>query len=145
MLAHTRSSISIPSASRACWWRSSYSPGTITGGGNTGTEAGGVDASGTAVVSHNVITGNVADQRGGGVTARDTVVVHNNRITNNTSPNRVGVNGRHDSVIINNYIADSGVGIWDFSFSGGADIFNNTLVDNPNYGMAITFGALRKV
>jgi parallel beta-helix repeat protein len=49
------------------------------------------------------------------------------------------------ATIVNNYIAGSGIGIWDFTFTGGADIFNNTLVDNANYGMLIGSGALRKV
>ncbi|MCH7700178.1 MAG: VCBS repeat-containing protein [Planctomycetes bacterium] len=110
---------------------------TITGGVNTGTQAGGVHATGTAVVSYNVITGNVADDDGGGVTATDSAVVRNNRITFNEAGDvGGGVNAKGDSVVIDNYIAfneaTSGGGGLGALFN--ATIRNNTIVFNSSSG-----------
>ncbi|MCH7701320.1 MAG: hypothetical protein IID37_06500, partial [Planctomycetes bacterium] len=110
---------------------------TITGGVNTGTQGGGVHATGTAVVSYNVITGNAADDDGGGVRATDSAVVRNNRITFNEAGDvGGGVSGKGDSVVIDNYIA------FNSATTGGgglgallnSTIRNNTIVFNSSLG-----------
>ncbi|MCH7700181.1 MAG: hypothetical protein IID37_00710 [Planctomycetes bacterium] len=110
---------------------------TITNGGMTGTHAAGVHASGSAMVSHNVITNNVADKDGGGVTAWGNAVVRNNRITFNTSGDvGGGVAAVGNSLIIDNYIA------FNHAATGGggvgalynSTVRNNTIVFNSTAG-----------
>ncbi len=107
----------------------------------------GVFTSGAAqVIRDNLITGNGDD--GIQVSNGSVATIERNIIIDNAPTgfhSGIRINTGASATIVNNYIASSGVGIWDFTFSGGADIFNNTLVNNSNYGMAITFGALRKV
>jgi hypothetical protein len=98
------------------------------------------------VIRDNLITGNGDD--GIQVSNGSVATIDRNIIINNASTgfhSGIRIRSGASATIINNYIAGSGVGIWDYSFSGAADIFNNTLVDNPNYGILITSGALRKV
>jgi hypothetical protein len=107
----------------------------------------GIFTSGAAqVIRDNWITGNGDDgiQISNGAAA----TIDRNIIINNASTgfhSGIRLRSGASATIVNNYIAGSGVGIWDFTFSGSADIFNNTLVDNTNFGMAFTSGALRKV
>ncbi len=107
----------------------------------------GVFTSGAAqVIRDNLITGNGDD--GIHISNGSVATIERNIIIDNAPTgfhSGIRINTGASATIVNNYIASSGVGIWDFTFSGGADIFNNTLVNNSNYGMAITFGALRKV
>jgi hypothetical protein len=107
----------------------------------------GVFTSGAAqVVRDNLITGNGDD--GIHISNGSVATIERNIIIDNASTgfhSGIRINSGASATILNNYIEGSGVGIWDFTFSGSADIFNNTLVDNPNFGMAFTSGALRKV
>ncbi len=107
----------------------------------------GVFTSGAAqVIRDNLITGNGDD--GIQVSNGSVATIDRNIIIDNASTgfhSGIRIRSGASATIINNYIAGSGVGIWDYTFSGAADIFNNTLVDNPNYGILISDGALRKV
>ncbi len=107
----------------------------------------GVFTSGAAqVIRDNWITGNGDD--GIHLSNGSIATIERNIIIDNASTgfhSGIRINSGASATIVNNYIAGSSVGIWDFTFSGTADIFNNTLVDNPGYGMAITSGALRRV
>jgi parallel beta-helix repeat protein len=107
----------------------------------------GVFTSGAAqVIRDNLITGNGDD--GIHLSSGSIATIERNVIIDNAPTgfhSGIRINSGASATIVNNYIAGSGVGIWDYTFTGTADIFNNTLVDNPNYGMLISFGALRKV
>jgi parallel beta-helix repeat protein len=107
----------------------------------------GVFTSGAAqVIRDNLITGNGDD--GIHLSNGSVATIERNIIIDNASTgfhSGIRINSGASATIVNNYIAGSGVGIWDFTFSGTADIFNNTLVDNLSYGMLISSGALRKV
>jgi parallel beta-helix repeat protein len=107
----------------------------------------GVFTSGAAqVIRDNLITGNGDD--GIHISNGSVATIDRNIITGNASTgyhSGIRINTGASATIVNNYIAGSGVGIWDFTFSGAADIFNNTLVDNTNFGVLITAGALRRV
>ncbi|MCH7703160.1 MAG: right-handed parallel beta-helix repeat-containing protein [Planctomycetes bacterium] len=117
------------------------SAGTLSGftitEGFSAQRAAGVYATGTAVVSHNVITGNDGAWEGAGVTAKNTVVVSNNWITNNVAWIASGVHARDDSLVKNNYIA-SNIAI---AGAGGvrarehSTIRNNTIVFNRALGL----------
>jgi parallel beta-helix repeat protein len=107
----------------------------------------GVFTSGAAqVIRDNLITGNGDD--GIHISNGSVATIEHNIIVDNASTgyhSGIRINSGASATIVNNYIEGSGVGIWDFTFSGSADIFNNTLVDNTNFGMAFTSGALRRV
>jgi len=107
----------------------------------------GVFTSGAAqVIRDNLITGNRDD--GIHLSNGSVAMIDRNIIVDNAPSgyhSGIRINTGASATIVNNYIAGSGVGIWDFTFTGAADIFNNTLVDNPNHGMLISSGALRKV
>jgi len=107
----------------------------------------GVFTSGAAqVIRDNWITGNGDDGihlSNGSVATIDRNIIIDNASTGYHSGIRINTGA--SATIVNNYIDGSGVGIWDFTFTGGADIFNNTLVDNSNFGIMIVFGAMRKV
>jgi len=107
----------------------------------------GVFTSGAAqVIRDNLITGNGDD--GIHLSNGSVAMIDRNIIVDNAPSgyhSGIRINTGASATIVNNYIAGSGVGIWDFTFTGAADILNNTLVDNPNYGMLISSGALRKV
>jgi len=116
----------------------------ITGAVNP--KAGVFTSGAVQVIRDNLITGNGDD--GIQVSNGSVATIDRNIIIDNASTgfhSGIRIRSGASATIINNYIAGSGVGIWDFSFSGGADIFNNTLVDNTNFGIVVTFGALRKV
>jgi parallel beta-helix repeat protein len=98
------------------------------------------------VIRDNLITGNGDDGihlSNGSVATIDRNIIIDNAPTGYHSGIRI--NSGASATIVNNYIEGSGVGIWDFTFSGAADIFNNTLVDNSNFGVLITSGAMRRV
>ena len=100
----------------------------------------------TQVIQDNWITGNGDD--GIHISNGSVATIERNIIVGNAATgyhSGIRMNSGASATIVNNYIAGSGVGIWDFTFSGSADIFNNTLVDNTNFGIVVTFGALRKV
>jgi hypothetical protein len=107
----------------------------------------GVFTSGAAqLIRDNLITGNGDDGihlSNGSVATIDRNIIIDNAPTGYHSGIRINTGA--SATIVNNYIAGSGVGIWDFTYTGGADIFNNTLVDNANFGMLISSGALRRV
>ncbi len=107
----------------------------------------GVFASGGAqVIRDNRITGNGDDGiqlRNGSVATIERNIIIDNASTGFHSGIRLRSGA--SATIVNNYIKGSSAGIWDFTFPGAADIFNNTFVDNPNYGILISLGALRKV
>jgi nitrous oxidase accessory protein NosD len=107
----------------------------------------GVFTSGAAqVIRDNWITGNGDD--GIQISNGSVATIERNTIISNASSgfhSGIRIRSGASATIVNNYIEGSSVGIWDFSTSGVADIFNNTFVDNPNYGILISFGALRKV
>ncbi len=116
----------------------------ITGAVNP--KAGVFTSGATQVIRDNLITGNGDD--GIYISNGSAATIDRNIIINNASTgfhSGIRMHSGASATITNNYIADSGVGIWDFSFTGVADIFNNTFVDNPNYGILISYGALRKV
>jgi len=127
---------------------SSYS-GTVEGFVVTGAvdPKAGVFTSGAAqVIRDNLITGNGDD--GIHISNGSIATIDRNIITGNAPTgyhSGIRINTGASATIVNNYIAGSGVGIWDFTYTGSADIFNNTLVDNSNFGLLITSGALRKV
>jgi hypothetical protein len=116
----------------------------ITGAVNP--KAGVFTSDAAQVIRDNLITGNGDD--GIQVSNGSVATIDRNIIIDNASTgfhSGIRFNSGASATIVNNYIAGSGVGIWDFTFSGSADIFNNTLVDNSNFGIVVTFGALRKV
>jgi hypothetical protein len=116
----------------------------ITGAVNP--KAGVFTSDAAQVIRDNLITGNGDDGihiSNGSVATIDRNIIIDNAPTGYHSGIRL--NSGASATIVNNYIAGSGVGIWDFTYSGSADIFNNTLVDNPNYGVLIVSGALRRV
>jgi hypothetical protein len=98
------------------------------------------------VIRDNLITGNGDNGihiSNGSVATIDRNIIIDNAPSGFHSGIRISTGA--SATIVNNYIAGSGIGIWDFTFTGGADIFNNTLVDNSNFGMLIASGAMRKV
>ena len=116
----------------------------ITGAVNP--KAGVFTSDAAQVIRDNLITGNGDDGihiSNGSVATIDRNIIIDNASTGYHSGIRI--NSGASATIVNNYIAGSGAGIWDFTFSGGADIFNNTLIDNSNFGVLITAGALRRV
>ena len=126
----------------------SYS-GTVEGFVITGAvnpKAGVFTSGAEQVIRDNLITGNGDEGihlSNGSVATIDRNIIIDNASTGYHSGIRI--NSGAAATIVNNYIAGSGVGIWDFTFTGAADIFNNTLVDNTNFGVLITAGALRRV
>ncbi|MBW2542134.1 MAG: right-handed parallel beta-helix repeat-containing protein [Deltaproteobacteria bacterium] len=128
-----------------------FSPyaGTVEGFVITGAvdRRAGVFTSGAAqVIRDNWITGNADDGihlSNGSVATIERNIIVDNAPTGYHSG--ISINTGAAATIVNNYIAGSGVGIWDFTYTGGADIFNNTLVDNANFGMLFTSGALRRI
>jgi parallel beta-helix repeat protein len=116
----------------------------ITGAVNP--KAGVFTSDAAQVIRDNLITGNGDD--GIHISNGSVATIERNIIINNAPTgyhSGIRINSGASATIVNNYIAGSGVGIWDFTFTGGADIFNNTLVDNSNFGVLITSGAMRKV
>ena len=98
------------------------------------------------VIRDNLITGN--GDHGILISNGSVATIERNLIIDNVPAgfhSGIRIKTGASATIANNYIAGSGIGIWDFTFTGGADIFNNTLVGNANYGMLIGSGALRKV
>jgi parallel beta-helix repeat protein len=107
----------------------------------------GIFTSGAAqVIRDNLITGNGDDGihlSNGSVATIDRNIIIDNAPTGYHSGIRIRTGA--SATIVNNYIEGSGVGIWDFTYTGGADIFNNTLVDNSNFGMLISSGVSRRI
>jgi nitrous oxidase accessory protein NosD len=123
--------------------------GTVEGFVITGAVApkAGVFTSGAAqVIRDNLITGN--GDHGIRLSNGSVATIDRNIIVDNASAGfnaGIRINSGASATIVNNYIAGSGIGIWDFTYTGAADIFNNTLVDNANFGMLIGSGALKNV
>jgi parallel beta-helix repeat protein len=126
----------------------SYS-GTVEGFVITGAvdpKAGVFTSDAAQVIRDNLITGNGDD--GIHLSNGSFATIERNIIIDNASSgyhSGIRIRTGASATIVNNYIAGSGVGIWDFTYTGGADIFNNTLADNSNFGILIVSGALRQV
>ncbi len=90
-----------------------------------GDNGGGVYASGTAIISYNIITENQASNKGAGIHAQNNVVIRNNLIINNSGyAYGCGISARDDVIVAENTI----VGNTTSNDGGGIEARYNCLV-----------------